>query len=158
MMASGEFLKNSLSDDHKILHTYLGQSAWWIAASVRLQNAVQYCTKVRKTGLAGKESNNCATFNVDSPNCTRTSRRHSLQPDRMWSHQLLPVGIYRSSKKEQPKMPPRTALRRMLVARRFAWPNQLVCFLLARMDDENVCGHFDNVVWASCCLVVVRNT
>ena len=43
------------------------------AVSGWLQNAIKYCIKVRKMGAAGKESNNSATVNVESPNIARMS-------------------------------------------------------------------------------------
>ena len=55
--------------------------------------------------------------------------RPSLQPHRLWRRQLLPVGIYRSSKRRS-KMPPPTGLGRIIVAQPFSWPNQLVDFLV----------------------------
>ena len=42
-----------------------------LTASVRLQNAIRYCTKVRKTGASGKESNNSATVYIQLTNFTR---------------------------------------------------------------------------------------
>ena len=53
----------------------------------------------------------------------------AIWPYRTWRHQLLPVGIYRSSKR-RPIMPPPTALGQILVVLHFAWPT---------------------VFWASCC-------
>ena len=35
-----------------------------LAASVQLQNVIKYCTEVRKTGLAGKTSNNLTNQNL----------------------------------------------------------------------------------------------
>ena len=46
------------------------------------------------------------------------------------SHQLLPVDPYVSKFEKRPKMSLPAALGRILVALRFAWPNQLVGFLL----------------------------
>ena len=56
-----EFLENGLSQDPEIVHAcwgnWLHKPAAYeaaIAASSPLQNAIKYCTKVRKTGPAGQ--------------------------------------------------------------------------------------------------------
>ena len=53
-----------------------------IAASGRLQNANKYCTKVCKTDVGGKESNNSANY-LELPNFAQTSRlaESSATPD-----------------------------------------------------------------------------
>ena len=106
-----EFRQNSLKDDQEMLHAFRGQSApqslpdmTSLAASGRLQNAIKYCTKVRKCVQPAKGRIIQSTFNVESPNFTGAPhrvghpRRHNLQPTG-WRYQLLPIGIYRSSKK-----------------------------------------------------------
>ena len=69
-----------------------------LAASSRLQNAVEYCIKVRKTGPAAK--NRIVQSSTRSP----TNDRECLHKFSSW------------------------------VARRFAWPNQLVGFLFLLQD------------------------
>ena len=68
--------------------------------SRRLQNAIKYCPKVmRKTGPPGQSVTyfgHCLTQTrhmLQGHPC-----RRSLRPHRIWTHQLLPIGIYRSSK------------------------------------------------------------
>ena len=61
-----------------------------LAASDRLQNAIKYCTKVRKTGAAGKES---------------------VTPDMTLRYQLRLVCIkFIEVRKKRPQMPPLTDL------------------------------------------------
>ena len=51
-----------------------------IVAPMRLLNAIKYCTKVSKTGAAGKEWNSCASHKPFWRNVTRShGRRHFLQ-------------------------------------------------------------------------------
>ena len=47
---------------------------WWIdwAACSLLQNAIKYCTKVHKTGAAGRSHIIWPLFNLESPNFART--------------------------------------------------------------------------------------
>ena len=58
----------------------------------------------------------------------------AIHADLLYSHTEYVVTIYfRLATKfeiKRPKMPPPMALGRILVAQRFAWPNQLVGFLL----------------------------
>ena len=94
-----------------------------LAASGRLQNVIKYCTKVRKTGVAGNESNN---YN------------HQIHTDIYigvcYSRTGYDVTSYSSRQlsefKIQPKMLNRVALDQILVARRFALPSQVMGFLL----------------------------
>ena len=65
-MASGpaEFVKNGLSEIRQILQTYQGKLTGYDANSCfqsGQKNVIKYCTKVDRTGEAGKQSNNSAT-------------------------------------------------------------------------------------------------
>ena len=64
--------------------------------------------------------------------------RPNLRPHRTWLHQLLPIGIYRSSKNGR-KMPPPTALGRLLVVRRFACPTN---WWASCCDNRRLAAHF----------------
>ena len=50
------------------IHSTAAPDTTLLAASDRLENAIKYCTKVRKAGAAGKESNTsadaCPSFNL----------------------------------------------------------------------------------------------
>ena len=63
-----ELFENILSEDRQIVNNYRGaigltnlQDMTSLDLRSRLQNAINYCTMVRKTGAAGKELNNQAT-------------------------------------------------------------------------------------------------
>ena len=103
-----------------------------LAASSRLQNATKYCTKVGKTCLADKNRITRSLFNLKSPNFTQNPYRPGMQLHWIQRHQLLLIGSYQSSKRKRPKMLSPMALDRILVTLRFAWPNQLVGFLLSK--------------------------
>ena len=72
-----------------------------IAASGRLQNAIKYSTKMRKKSRRQsiKYFGHCFTQNHQI--LQLHPRIPSLQPHWVWHHQLLLVGIYRSSKNER---------------------------------------------------------
>ena len=69
-----EFLEEGLSDDHKF-HTIVRDNwpnryaGYDVTSCFRqLQNAIQYCTKMLKTGAAGKdEQNNWSRFEARIP-------------------------------------------------------------------------------------------
>ena len=88
----------------------------------RLQNATKYCTKVRKTGSAGKESNNSAIVQPKSPDFTQTPYADLVY---MTADMTSPATSDRHLMKL--KTAENTALVR--VAQRFACPNCLVGFL-----------------------------
>ena len=44
-----------------------------LAASGRLHDSIKYCKKVRKMGVAGKQSTNQLLCNIEAPNFTGTS-------------------------------------------------------------------------------------
>ena len=69
-----------------------------LAAFGRLQNAIKYCTKVRKRVRPAKCRIMLPLFSIESPNFKRTSMPNSLHPHRIWCHQLLPIGISRVRK------------------------------------------------------------
>ena len=107
-----------------------------IAASGRLQNAVKYCTKVRKTGVAGNSWIIRPLFNVESPNFTRSSMPtySSATPD-MTSPTTS--GRHLSKFKKPAEIAASNGFGLNYSHVTFAWNNKLVGFLY-RTTEENV--------------------
>ena len=100
-----------------------------LAASGRLQNAINYYTKVRKTGAVGKESNNSIIVLT-----TITKFYNYIQVDLVYSHARYDITSYFRSafiegRKKTAENVASDGFGSIVVARRFAWPNQLVGFL-----------------------------
>ena len=94
-----------------------------LAASRRLQNAIKYCTKVRKTGVASNESNNLVIVERSRITTFYTDICANL----LFSHTeydviscFMPAFI--AVRKKRLKMLSPTPLSRILVAWRFACP------------------------------------
>ena len=102
-----EFLKNLLSEDYQISHNYRRPL---IAQRCRIRRhsllpveyKMQLITSQKwwvKRVRPAKESKFRPLFNPDPTHVARTSvLTYSLRPHPIWRHQLLPIGIYRSSK------------------------------------------------------------
>ena len=91
-----------------------------LATSSRLQNATIYRTNVRKTGAAGKESNNSAAIQRRIIKLyTQINADHS-------SAGYDVISYFRSAfievRIKWPKMPPPTTISRILVVWHLAWP------------------------------------
>ena len=99
-------------------------------------NTAQKCI----TGPASNELNSfghCLILN--HPNLHRPPSRPILQPNQIWRHQLLRVGIYRSSNKLS-KMPLPTTLCRILVVYRLPSPSNLWIYCLVIKTPYGING------------------
>ena len=94
-----------------------------LAASGLLQNAVNYCTKVCTTGLACHKSLVIRPLSrLESQSFTRISMPTysiAISDAKTGATSCLQLSRLR----KRPKMSPPMALGRILVARRFVWPN-----------------------------------